>query len=120
MRRRCGALSTIMWSKHSRRIEPISRSTNGFCQGLAGAETTSVMPHVRHSPVEALPVDAVTIAMQPFRHGVVRKGLDDLLSRPRRGRMLSDIEVHDAPTAMRQHDQHDRTRPVSVGTVKKS
>jgi len=45
--------------------------------------------------------------MQPFRRGVVRKCLDDLLSRPRRSRMLRDIEMHDAPTAMRQHDQHE-------------
>ena len=30
--------------KHSRRIEPIRRSTYGFCHGLASPETTSAMP----------------------------------------------------------------------------
>src|SRR5260370_41771004 len=28
---------TMMWSKHSRRIDPISRSAKLFCQGEAGA-----------------------------------------------------------------------------------
>jgi len=35
-RRKCAWLSTITWSRHSRRIEPIRRSAYGFCQGLAG------------------------------------------------------------------------------------
>jgi len=46
-RRRDSKLSvvvvTITWSRHSRRIEPITRSTYGFCQGDRGAVTTSVM-----------------------------------------------------------------------------
>jgi hypothetical protein len=33
MRRRCSALNTIKWSVHSRRIDPIRRSTCPFCQG---------------------------------------------------------------------------------------
>jgi hypothetical protein len=33
-----------MWSKHSRRIEPISLSTKAFCQGLRGAVITSFIP----------------------------------------------------------------------------
>ena len=35
---------TIMWSKHSRRTEPINRSTNGFCHGDRGAAITSSIP----------------------------------------------------------------------------
>ena len=35
------SLSTITWSTHSRRIDPISRSTYGFCHGLRGAVRTS-------------------------------------------------------------------------------
>src|SRR5438874_11304433 len=31
MRRRCSALNTIKWSVHSRRIDPINRSTCPFC-----------------------------------------------------------------------------------------
>src|ERR1700751_982247 len=37
MRRRCTSPRTMMWSKHSRRIDPISRSAKPFCQGEAGA-----------------------------------------------------------------------------------
>jgi hypothetical protein len=34
----------MMWSKHSRRIDPISRSAKPFCQGEAGAVGLSRMP----------------------------------------------------------------------------
>src|SRR3989442_10564982 len=37
VRRRCRSLRTTIWSRHSRRTEPMSRSANGFCQGLQGA-----------------------------------------------------------------------------------
>jgi|SRR6516225_6089817 len=40
MRRRPVSFSTIMWSKHSRRIERIKRSTYAFCQGDCGALRT--------------------------------------------------------------------------------
>lgn len=36
-RRRWASLHTIMWSRHSRRIEPIARSTYPFCHGDRGA-----------------------------------------------------------------------------------
>jgi hypothetical protein len=37
------------WSRHSRRIEPISRSAKGFCHGLCGAVSSSriLMPFTR-------------------------------------------------------------------------
>ena len=37
-----------MWSKHSRRIELISRSAKPFCQGEAGAIGLSRMPMARN------------------------------------------------------------------------
>jgi len=37
-----------MWSKHSRRIDPISRSAKPFCQGEAGAVGLSRMPMERN------------------------------------------------------------------------
>ncbi len=44
------------WSRHSRRMEPISRSQNGFCQGEWGAVLTSSIPidsmHLANSPEE--------------------------------------------------------------------
>jgi hypothetical protein len=33
----------MMWTKHSRRIDPISRSTKPFCQGEAGVVGLSRM-----------------------------------------------------------------------------
>ncbi len=36
-----------MWSTHSRRIDPINRSTKPFCQGEAGAIGLSRMPMAR-------------------------------------------------------------------------
>src|SRR5215468_2139727 len=38
---RCLALRITQWSRQSLRIEPISRSAYGFCQGLRGAVSTS-------------------------------------------------------------------------------
>jgi hypothetical protein len=37
----------MMWSKHSRRIDPINRSAKPFCQGEAGAVGLSRMPMAR-------------------------------------------------------------------------
>jgi hypothetical protein len=36
VRRRCASLKTMTWSKYSRRMQPIKRSTAGFCQGARG------------------------------------------------------------------------------------
>jgi hypothetical protein len=38
------SFQTMTWSRHSRRREPITRSTNGFCQGERGAVGRSSMP----------------------------------------------------------------------------
>jgi hypothetical protein len=103
MRRRFGALSTIMWSTHSRRIEPIRRSTYGFCPGARWSGDG--LSDAYHSPAEGL---ACRCCRDPDAMSVPCRweGLDDLLSRPRRRGMVRDIEMHDAPTAMRQRDQH--------------
>jgi hypothetical protein len=44
-----------MWSKHSRRIDPISRSAKPLCQGEAGAVGLSRMPMERNRRVTMLP-----------------------------------------------------------------
>jgi hypothetical protein len=46
--RRCASPNTIMWSRHSRRIVPISLSTYGFCHGDRGAVGLSRMPMARN------------------------------------------------------------------------
>jgi hypothetical protein len=46
---------TMMWSKHSRRIDPISRSAKLFCQGEADAIGLSPMPMARSPRVTTVP-----------------------------------------------------------------
>ena len=36
IRRRCASLTTIIWSRHSLRVDPIKRSTYPFCHGDRG------------------------------------------------------------------------------------
>jgi len=54
-RRKCISPNTMMWSTHSRRIDPISRSAKPFCQGEAGAVGLSRMPMARNRRVTTLP-----------------------------------------------------------------
>ncbi len=61
--------------------------------------------HVLDSVLEVFPVNRITITNQKPRRFEIRKGLDNLLSRPFGRRMVGHIEVHNAPTMMAQHDK---------------
>ena len=50
-------------------------------------------------------VAAVAIAQEIRRRGVVGKGFPDLLSCPRRGRMVGDIDMNDATAIVREDDE---------------
>jgi hypothetical protein len=76
--------------------------------------------HRRDPTAEHIPIDGVAIPQDPARQGAIRKGLNDLLGGTRGRGMLRDPQMHDAPTVMRQEPSTNRTRPVRVGTVKKS
>jgi len=52
MQRRCAAPKIIIWSTHSRRIDPISRSAMPFCQGEAGAALEAIQGALTHSKQE--------------------------------------------------------------------
>src|SRR6516164_10501542 len=97
MRCRCDSPRTAIWSRHSRRTEPMNRSANGFCRGLWGRREDFVDPHAVHSVSEGLAIDVVAIAEEVGWRGVVREGVHDLLGCPRHGGMLGDVEVDDAP-----------------------
>jgi hypothetical protein len=56
-------------------------------------------PHALHTLTEGVTVDRVSVAEEIGRGGVVGEGVHDLLSGPRRGGMLGDVEVED-PTPM--------------------
>src|SRR5258705_6319146 len=71
----------MMWSAHSRRIDPISRSAKPFCQGEAGAVGLSRMPMARNRRVTTLP-DPVAIADEAVRGLIPRKRVRDLTCNP--------------------------------------
>ena len=55
---------------------------------------------------DGIAVDLVVVAQQEAWRGVEHERLPQLQRGPLRGRMLGDVDVHDAPPVQRQHDQH--------------
>src|SRR4030081_2727732 len=82
----------MMWSKHSRRIDPISRSAKQFCQGEAGAIGLSRMPMARSRRVTTVPVDSISISDHIARSAIPRKSLGDLTCNPLRRRVGCDAD----------------------------
>ena len=107
MRRRCRSPSTITWSRHSRRIEPISLSAYGFCHGLDGLDEDFTDPHAGDAAAERVAIDRVAISQQPSRCGIVRKGINDLLRCPCGRRMLGDVEMDNPPAVVREQDEDE-------------
>ena len=103
-------------------------STNGSDQALdkwilpraQGARDDLADAHPDHTTSEEVAVDRVAIPQEPARSRVVRKGLDDLVGRPRGCGMLRDPKMDNASTVMGQQHEHEQHPPVRVGTVKKS
>src|SRR6476620_7997421 len=105
MRRRCPSPETMTWSKHSRRIDPISRSAKPFCQGEPGAIGLSRMPMARNRRVTAA-VGPIPITDQVTRGFSPRECLCDLACNPFRGRMWCDIDP-DKFSALQSNDDKD-------------
>src|SRR6266566_3803494 len=82
----------MMWSTHSRRIDPISRSTKPFCQGEAGAVGLSRMPMARNRRVTTLPLDPIPIADEVTRSLIPRKCLRYLTCNPFCCRICCDVD----------------------------
>src|SRR3984893_2772549 len=61
-RRKCISPKTMMWSTHSRRIDPISRSATPFCQGEARAVGFFPDAHGAQSARDDAAIDPVAIA----------------------------------------------------------
>src|SRR6476660_2965542 len=91
MRRRCTSPRTVMWSRHSRRIDPISRSAKPFCQGEAGAIGLSRMPMCQ-SALDAGAIDPIAITDHVTRSPIPRKSLGDLACDPFRRRVGCDVD----------------------------
>jgi hypothetical protein len=99
------SFTTITWSRHSRRMDPISRSTYAFCHGEREAVRRSSMP--RPPTVAASAEGIVAVVHQGARGRVVRKRLSELLRLPRRRRMCGHSDVYGGATAMREHHEHE-------------
>jgi hypothetical protein len=86
-------------------MEPITLSTKGFCHGARGA--------VRISRI--LTVDAVAVAEEVGRRGLVREGVDELLSGPDGGGVLGHVEVDDPPAVVSEHDENEEDSEAGGG-----
>ena len=64
--------------------------------------------HALHALPERVTVDAVTIAEEIGRRGVVRERVHDLLGRPVRGGVFGHVEVDDTPAMVGEHDEAQR------------
>src|SRR5215468_836155 len=59
-----------------------------------------------HSPTELFTVYLVAISQKKSRRGLLRKCFNDLLCRPRSGRMFGHVEMRHAPAVMSKHHQY--------------
>src|SRR5216683_8127696 len=82
----------MMWSKHSRRIDPISRSAKLFCQGEAAAIGLSRITHGTQSARDDSAVDSISISDHIARSAIPRKSLGDLTCNPLRRRVGCDAD----------------------------
>src|SRR3979490_1359991 len=104
MRRRFTSPRTMMWSRHSRRIDPISRSAKPFCQGEAGA-VLSRMPMARNRRVTTLPIDPIPIADEVTRSFIPRKCLRYLTCNPFCRRICCDVDPDQVSAAEPDDDE---------------
>ena len=94
--------NTITWSRHSRLMEQITRSTYARCQGERGVDTTSSIPMSRTCSREVLAVNRIAIPQQVAWELVKRESVPQLLAGPLGGWVLGNVKVEDATTIMGQ------------------
>src|SRR5262249_22805243 len=63
--------------------------------------------HALHAMPKWLTVDAVAVAEEVGRGGLVREGVDKLLSGPDGGGMLGHVEVDDPSAVVSEHDENE-------------
>jgi hypothetical protein len=99
---------------------PISRSTYGFCQGDLGEIGRSRIPIGSNTPCESQPVGAIIVTHQPSRSRVPRKGLDDLLRKPRGGRISGHRKPEQLPSAVAHDEKCKQALEGHRGTTNRS
>src|SRR6478609_2588829 len=82
----------MMWSTHSRRIDPISRSAKPFCQGEAGCSGLVPDAHSAQSACDDRAIDLIPIADEVFWGIIPREGLRYLTRNPLRCRVCCDVD----------------------------
>jgi hypothetical protein len=106
MRRRYASLNTTVWSMHSRRIEPISRSTWPFCQGDRAGGRTIADSHRTNAARICWAECRVAVADQVAWRFIPGESLSHLSGDPFGARMSGDAEPYQPPTLMAQDHQH--------------
>jgi hypothetical protein len=72
-------------------------------------------PHALHAMLKWLTIDAVAVAEEVDRRGLVREGVDELLSGPDGGGVLGHVEVDDPPAVVSEHDENEEDAEASGG-----
>jgi hypothetical protein len=94
-----------MWSTHSRRIDPISRSAKPFCQGEAGAVGLSRMPMAAQSARDDAAIEPVAIADEVVRSLIPGKCLRYLTCNPFCRRICCDVDPDEASAVEPDNDE---------------
>jgi hypothetical protein len=71
--------------------------------------------HALHAMPKSLTVDAVTVAEEVGRRGLVREGVDDLLRGPDGGGVLGNVEVDDPPAVVGEDNKDEEDAEASGG-----
>jgi len=79
----------------------------GILPGAVRSDDDLLNIHALHAAPKVLSVDLVAVAQEIAGCGVVRKGVDDLLSGPVGGGVLGHVEVDDAPAMVSEHDKNE-------------
>src|SRR5262245_34150898 len=128
MRRRCSSLNTITWSVHSRRADPIKRSTRPFCQGERNDVGRSRIPIARTRALNTAPNARSVSRMRYFGAASHGKRFSDLACQPLGRRVTSHRKPQQLPTFVaenekceqllkrdrRNHEQINRRNPLHM------
>jgi hypothetical protein len=97
---------TTTWSRHSRRIDPITRSTYAFCQERARRRSDLLNVHPGDGGCDTCE-DRIAIMQKIRGRLVVWEGVAKLLCGPGRCGMVGDGHVNDPSTRVREDDEHE-------------
>ena len=76
-------------------------------------------PHALHASLKYVAVDAVPIAEEIWRCAIIGESLHDLLGGPVGGGVLGHVEVDDAATMVKQHDENEEDAEARGGDREK-